>query len=101
MPLAWGVDAPANDEAVLVGSGNPFLDLGCPDPGLSLAKADLVLEIRDGLGRSGPVEVAASARRLGLSADALLDLLRGRTGPYALSDLERLRDRARGRARGR
>ena len=74
-----------------IGSGNVFADLFLPDPELHLAKSNVVIEI-SGVMEERRLTHAKAARLMELSQPDLLDLLRGRTRPYTLDDLnERLR----------
>jgi predicted XRE-type DNA-binding protein len=71
-----------------LGSGNVFADLGLPNPELTLAKAELVRRIRRQIEALKLTE-ASAADRLGISAEKLHALVRGRVERYTYDRLFR------------
>ena len=78
----------ATDTAVERGSGKVFADLGLPDPGAHLLKAELVGRIDDTLRERGIGEPEA-ARLLDLSRPDVSRLLRGEFREHSLERLLR------------
>lgn len=70
------------------GSGNVFADLGLPNPGLALAKAELVQRIRDLIAERRLTQVEA-AKLLGLDQPKVSALVRGRVAGYSIDRLFR------------
>ena len=66
--------------------GNIFADLGLPNPELALAKANLILQIRDLIAERKLTHVYAS-RLLKLDPIKLTALLRGQTTGFSLDRL--------------
>ncbi len=77
---------PETPDRVEDGSGNVFADLGLPQPGMSLAKAKLVQQIRDAIVERGLTQVKA-AKLLGLDQPKVSALVRGRTDGYSIDRL--------------
>jgi predicted XRE-type DNA-binding protein len=75
-------------ERVERGSGNVFADLGVPDPGLALAKADLAASILLIIEREGFTQ-AAAGKRLGIGQPKASALLRGRLEGFSTDRLVR------------
>ncbi len=71
---------------VETGSGNVFADLGVPQPGLALAKAWLVQQIRDAIAGQKLTQ-ARAAELLGLDQPKVSALVRGRVEGYSLDRL--------------
>jgi predicted XRE-type DNA-binding protein len=71
---------------VETGSGNVFADLGVPQPGLALAKARLVQQIRDAIAGQKLTQ-ARAAELLGLDQPKVSALVRGRVEGYSLDRL--------------
>ena len=74
------------DAAVERGSGNVFADLGLPDAGAHLVKAELVSRI-DAMVRRRGITQTECARPLGLSQPDVSRLLRGDFREYSLERL--------------
>jgi predicted XRE-type DNA-binding protein len=70
------------------GSGNVFADLGFSNPGLALAKAELVQRIRELIEERELTQVRA-AKLLGLDQPKVSALLRGRVEGYSIDRLFR------------
>jgi predicted XRE-type DNA-binding protein len=70
------------------GSGNVFADLKLPNPGLALAKAELVQRIRVILAERGLTQ-AKAAKLLEIDQPKVSALLRGRVEGYSLDRLFR------------
>jgi predicted XRE-type DNA-binding protein len=70
------------------GSGNVFADLGLPNPELALAKAKLVLRIRD-LIAERKLTQAKAAELLGLDQPKVSALVRGRVDGFTYDRLFR------------
>ena len=77
---------PEPPDLVEEGSGNVFADLGLPQPGMALAKAKLVQQIRDAIEERGLTQVKA-AKLLGLDQPKVSALVRGRTDGYSIDRL--------------
>ena len=75
-------------ERVERGSGNVFADLGVPDPGLAMAKADLAARILLVIKREGLTQ-AAAGKRLGIGQPKVSALLRGRLEGFSTDRLVR------------
>jgi predicted XRE-type DNA-binding protein len=75
-------------ERVERGSGNVFADLGVPDPGLALAKADLAARILLIIVREGFTQ-AAAGKRLGVGQPKVSALLGGRLEGFSTDRLVR------------
>ena len=75
-------------ERVERGSGNVFADLGVPDPGLALAKADLAARILLIIEREGFTQ-AAAGKRLGVGQPKVSALLGGRREGFSTDRLVR------------
>ena len=75
-------------DRVTSGSGNVFADLKLPNPDLALAKAELVLRIRELLAERKLSQVKAG-ELLGLDQPKVSGLLRGRVEGYSLDRLFR------------
>lgn len=74
--------------AVEVGSGNVFKDLGLPDAEQRLAKAELARVTRKLL-QERDLSQAEAAELLGISQPDVSDLVRGRLARFSLERLER------------
>lgn len=79
---------PDRPESVIVGSGNVFADLGLPNPDLALAKAELVLQIRDRIA-DRKLNQSEAATVLGIDQPKVSKLVRGAVGGYTLDRLFR------------
>lgn len=66
-----------------VGSGNIFADIGRPDPGTHLLKAQLVSRLLDTLAERKLSQVKAAAL-LGIAQPDLSNILRGRFRGYSV-----------------
>ena len=75
-------------ERVERGGRNVFADLGVPDPGLALAKADLAARILLVIERAGLTQ-AAAGKRLGIGQPKVSALLRGRLEGFSTDRLVR------------
>jgi predicted XRE-type DNA-binding protein len=71
------------------GSENVFADLGLPNPGLALAKAELVQKIRALIAARKLTQVKA-AKLLGLDQPKVSALVRGRVEGFSIDRLFRL-----------
>ncbi len=77
------------DTAVERGSGNVFADLGFPDAGAHLIKAEIISRIDD-IVRDRGITQTEAARLMGLSQPDVSRLLRGDFREYSLERLFRL-----------
>ena len=75
-------------ERVKRGSGNGFADLGVPDAGLAMAKADLAARILLVIKREGLTQ-AEAGKRLGIGQPKVSALLRGRLEGFSTDRLVR------------
>lgn len=75
----------SDDNAITIGIGNVFADLGLPDAEERLLKARILMVISDTIARLGLTQTAA-AERLGIGPD-VSNLLRGRLRGYSLERL--------------
>lgn len=75
-----------------VGSGNVFADLGLPDPGTALAKAQVAARIADRIAAEGLTQTAA-ADLLGIDQPKVSALVRGRLAGFSLDRLRVLANR--------
>lgn len=71
------------------GSGNPFADMGIPNPDLALAKAVLIQRIRR-LIEERKLTQTKAANLLGIDQPKVSALLRGRVEGYSIDRLFRL-----------
>src|SRR5262245_30988111 len=69
-------------------SGNVFADLGLPAAAALLAKADLIIVIRDLIKERGFTQ-AEAAGVLGITQPDVSDLVRGKLGRFSMERLER------------
>lgn len=69
-------------------SGNVFADLGLPNPEERLAKAELVVRIKEMMEEQGLTQ-EQTAERTGIPRPALSNLLRGSTSGFSLERLFR------------
>jgi predicted XRE-type DNA-binding protein len=69
-----------------IGSGNVFADIGVPDAGAALAKAEIAREIASSIRKRGLTQSAA-ADLLGIDQPRVSYLLRGRLQPFSLEKL--------------
>jgi predicted XRE-type DNA-binding protein len=76
----------SDDNAITIGGGNVFADLGLPDADDRLLKARILMVISDSITRLGLTQTAA-AERLGIAQPDVSNLLRGRLRGYSLERL--------------
>ena len=76
----------ADEERVIVGSGNVFRDLGRPDADLLLLKAQLASHIAAVIQRRGWTQKEA-ATRLGVDQPRISHLVRGRLSGFSIDAL--------------
>jgi predicted XRE-type DNA-binding protein len=81
-------DTPAEEVAIVHGSGNVFEDLGLPEPELWLAKADLTRVI-EGIIKEREWTQRKAASVLGIATSDMSDLIRGKLKRFSLERLER------------
>ena len=72
--------------SVTTGSGNVFEDLGFPDAGTRLAKAELIFEIGQAIERLGLSQTRVG-EQLGMNQSEVSRLVRGRTQDFSLDKL--------------
>ena len=70
----------SDDFRIEEGSGNVFADLGLPNPEERLTKADLAMQIADGI-RSRRLTQAKAAALFGIDQPKISRLLGGRASP--------------------
>lgn len=76
------------EDVFVESSGNIFADLGLPDPDVHLAKAMLVSQLSKSIKRM-KFTIAKAAVKLGLQAEELRNILKGRFRSYTLERLIR------------
>jgi predicted XRE-type DNA-binding protein len=77
---------------VTPGSGNVFADLGVPDPGVALAKADLAHRIGEVI-RGRKLSQTRAAAILGVTQPKVSDLVRGKLAGFTIDRLLRFLNR--------
>ena len=77
-----------DDSAVHDSSGNIFEDMGLPNPGERLAKAELARVIRKVI-RDRGLSQGAAATVLGIKQPDVSDLMRGKLARFSMERLER------------
>ena len=76
-------------EVIETGSANLFADLGFPDPGTHLFKAQLVARIKEAMDRRGMTQVAA-AKAAGVSQPDISRILRGQFRDVSVERIMRI-----------
>ena len=74
------------DTVVEKSSGNVFADLGIPNPDEALAKAKIMLLIRDAIESQG-ITQATAAKKAGVAQSDISNISRGRGRTYSLDRL--------------
>ena len=90
--MKTGLKSKKRTETVTPGSGNVFEDLGIPDAGIALAKANLAHSISEAIARRKLSQVKA-AGVLGITQPKVSDLTRGKLDGFTLDRLLKLLNR--------